>query len=177
VTEDQRARFAVLQKWVQDHPLSDDDFEMATFASDDSLDVVVVRMDAETFQWTRSPAYSAQGPWPEMKQGIPDMACFSSGVMLMPGEYKKASSRVQLAPGSTLVSLVALLAKRNALRCIVEQSIADMRIEHYEALAAGDFKLARWVAIRGSISTIWAVVMHIGVWALVGRVTKMFKGE
>jgi len=78
-------------------------------------------------------------------------------------------------PGQLFARLASLLSAKNPVRRIIEQTTADMRTEHFDALESSNIKGARWIAIRGNLATFWAVLTYLGFWAIVGRVIKMWK--
>lgn len=88
-------------------------------------------------------------------------------------------NRVAIAapPGHFLMRLVSLLSPKSVLRRMIEEPLADMRDEHYEALANGSAKQARWIVVRGYFSITRAVALHVGFWAIVGKVIEMWRRE
>lgn len=80
-----------------------------------------------------------------------------------------APAKLERPPGHLATCLVSLLSKRSKLRQIVDQSVADMREEYFEALQGGDHKAARWIKIRGTVGMLWAAITYIGFRALLTK--------
>lgn len=136
-------------------------------------------IDEALREWARPPEHD---PWD------PDVLALWAKAMnveygsseAVPSEAKAVLAQakmVRAAPGHFFVRLSALLPRRGPVRKIIEQSVADMREEHVEALIAQDQQLAHWIVVRGNVSTLWAVLTYLGFWAIVGRAMKMWKGE
>lgn len=74
-----------------------------------------------------------------------------------PEASKTIAPRIIEAPGSRLMRLTAYLPGKHRLRRDIEQVVADMRQEHYDALDTGDHAEARRALLRGRIAIITAV--------------------
>jgi hypothetical protein len=82
--------------------------------------------------------------------GIPLVASiFASGVTVT---IKAPSRQVYLPPGAMALRLLAWFVSPRTIERVYGQTVADMREEHIEALAARRPRRARWISIRGHLS-------------------------
>jgi hypothetical protein len=79
-------------------------------------------------------------------------------------------------PGSRLIGQLDCLPGRARLRKDIEQVIADMRDEHFQALAAGDLHGARLALVRGHVQAARAIVPS-WVMGLLAAVARWFVGR
>ena len=82
--------------------------------------------------------------------------------------------RVRKAPGSELFRMISFAAGTRATESIFKQSIADMREEYFEALAAGRQWHARWINIRGHLDMALTFVAYVST-SLAKRVTSIWR--
>ncbi len=71
---------------------------------------------------------------------------------------------IVLPAGSSALAVLRVVFGRRATERIFAQVVADMRDEWLEAEAAGRPLLSRWIAVRGHVALLAAVVAFVGVW-------------
>lgn len=95
---------------------------------------------------------------------------------LVRASSKSLQAKVVQPPGTMLVSTLSFFYSKKKYKSLIEQAIADMREEYFEALAAGQHKKAGWIRLRGTYSVWAAVFMDVPV-SLTRLVTKIWKAS
>ena len=80
------------------------------------------------------------------------------------------------APGGKLASYLSTLYCKKKYETVFQQTIADMREEYFEALAAGYRTKAAWIRVRGTYSVLAAVFMDVPV-SIIRLITKIWKAS
>jgi hypothetical protein len=84
---------------------------------------------------------------------------------------KKDSPRIDAAPGHTLLAVARWLYPVRTVEEVIEPSVADLRFEYNEALAAGRRGQAKWIRLRGT----WSILEAAGLSIFVRFVLKAWK--
>ena len=91
-------------------------------------------------------------------------------IVLAPGELalftiymsldeRRNEVRVERAPGSTILNLLAKLLPKKFHKAVIEPTVSDMQDEYVDALAAGNKWHRRWIWWRGHFSVLLALLV------------------
>jgi hypothetical protein len=83
----------------------------------------------------------------------------------------RRSARVRRAPGALVLDISEFLFSPKTLRMVVNPIIADMQVEYFAALAAGQRYKAIWICVRGY----WSLVKALGLFSLVRTVAEVWR--
>lgn len=81
--------------------------------------------------------------------------------VLFPLELKSDEyQRIALPPGYRFRNFLSVIYPRKVFERVFAETLTDMEIEHFDALAENKLLLARWIVVRGHLIVVKVMVEH-----------------